>query len=127
MSFIPNRNNQHLLRDLRAVHTADPQGQLWADAMATTLTDATPPRQPPAPADRPPWTPRCWPRSATTTAGESSKVAGQRLAWSASRWRVAPPENAQAADLGVHASPVCDSPLFLLLRKSREPYPALTA
>ncbi|MGH4011641.1 MAG: IS66 family transposase [Pseudonocardiaceae bacterium] len=30
----------HLLRDLRAVHTADPPGQLWAAAMATTLTDA---------------------------------------------------------------------------------------
>jgi transposase len=31
----------HLLRDLRAVHDADPEGQLWAAAMATTLTDAT--------------------------------------------------------------------------------------
>jgi transposase len=31
----------HLLRDLRVVHTADPEGQLWAAAMATTLTDAT--------------------------------------------------------------------------------------
>jgi transposase len=31
----------HLLRDLRAVHEADPEGQLWAAAMATTLTDAT--------------------------------------------------------------------------------------
>jgi transposase len=31
----------HLLRDLRAVHDADPQAQLWAAAMATTLTDAT--------------------------------------------------------------------------------------
>ncbi|MCA1835766.1 MAG: IS66 family transposase, partial [Actinobacteria bacterium] len=31
----------HLLRDLRAVHDADPDGQLWAAAMATTLTDAT--------------------------------------------------------------------------------------
>jgi transposase len=30
----------HLLRDLRAVHEADPDGQLWAAAMATTLTDA---------------------------------------------------------------------------------------
>ena len=30
----------HLLRDLRAVHTADPETQLWAAAMATTLTDA---------------------------------------------------------------------------------------
>jgi transposase len=30
----------HLLRDLRAVHTADPDTQLWAAAMATTLTDA---------------------------------------------------------------------------------------
>jgi transposase len=31
----------HLLRDLRAVHDADPDGQLWAAAMATTLTDAS--------------------------------------------------------------------------------------
>ena len=31
----------HLLRDLRAIHDADPEGQLWAAAMATTLTDAT--------------------------------------------------------------------------------------
>jgi transposase len=31
----------HLLRDLRAVHDADPDGQLWAAALATTLTDAT--------------------------------------------------------------------------------------
>lgn len=31
----------HLLRDLRAIHDADPDGQLWAAAMATTLTDAT--------------------------------------------------------------------------------------
>ena len=31
----------HLIRDLRAVHVADPHGQLWAAAMATTLTDAT--------------------------------------------------------------------------------------
>jgi len=30
----------HLLRDLRAFHTADPDGQLWAAAMATTLADA---------------------------------------------------------------------------------------
>ena len=30
----------HLLRDLRAVHTADPDTQTWAAAMATTLTDA---------------------------------------------------------------------------------------
>lgn len=30
----------HLLRDLRAVHTADPDAQLWAAAMAHTLTDA---------------------------------------------------------------------------------------
>ena len=30
----------HLLRDLRAFHTAEPVGQLWAEAMATTLTDA---------------------------------------------------------------------------------------
>ncbi|MBV9029388.1 MAG: transposase [Pseudonocardiales bacterium] len=30
----------HLLRDLHAVHTADPDAQLWAAAMATTLTDA---------------------------------------------------------------------------------------
>jgi transposase len=30
----------HLLRDLRAFHTADPEGQIWAAAMATTLTDA---------------------------------------------------------------------------------------
>jgi transposase len=30
----------HLLRDLRAVHTADPEQQLWAQAMADTLTDA---------------------------------------------------------------------------------------
>lgn len=31
----------HLLRDLRAIHTADPETQLWAAAMATTLTEAT--------------------------------------------------------------------------------------
>lgn len=30
----------HLLRDLRAIHTADPDTQVWAAAMATTLTDA---------------------------------------------------------------------------------------
>ncbi len=30
----------HLLRDLRAIHTADPETQLWATAMATTLTEA---------------------------------------------------------------------------------------
>jgi transposase len=30
----------HLLRDLRAIHTADPDGQLWAAAMADTLIDA---------------------------------------------------------------------------------------
>jgi transposase len=30
----------HLLRDLRSVSDADPNGQLWALAMATTLTDA---------------------------------------------------------------------------------------
>ena len=30
----------HLLRDLRAVHTADPDAQFWAAAMADTLTDA---------------------------------------------------------------------------------------
>ena len=30
----------HLLRDLAAFHPADPQGQLWAAAMADTLTDA---------------------------------------------------------------------------------------
>ncbi|MDQ3764758.1 MAG: IS66 family transposase [Actinomycetota bacterium] len=30
----------HLLRDLRAVHTADSETQLWAAAMAATLTDA---------------------------------------------------------------------------------------
>jgi transposase len=30
----------HLLRDLRAIHQADPTGQLWAEAMATTLTQA---------------------------------------------------------------------------------------
>jgi transposase len=30
----------HLLRDLRAFHTADPAGQIWAAAMADLLTDA---------------------------------------------------------------------------------------
>jgi transposase len=30
----------HLLRDLRAFHTAEPEAQLWAAAMADTLTDA---------------------------------------------------------------------------------------
>ena len=30
----------HLLRDLRSISDADPDGQLWATAMATTLTDA---------------------------------------------------------------------------------------
>jgi transposase len=30
----------HLLRDLRSISDADPDGQLWAQAMATTLTDA---------------------------------------------------------------------------------------
>jgi transposase len=30
----------HLLRDLRSISDADPGGQLWASAMATTLTDA---------------------------------------------------------------------------------------
>jgi len=30
----------HTLRDLRAVHDGDPDGQVWADAMAATLLDA---------------------------------------------------------------------------------------
>ena len=30
----------HLLRDLRSISDADPDNQLWAQAMATTLTDA---------------------------------------------------------------------------------------
>jgi len=30
----------HLLRDLRAVAEGDPAGQVWADALATTLLDA---------------------------------------------------------------------------------------
>jgi transposase len=30
----------HLLRDLRSISDADPDGQLWAAAMATTLTEA---------------------------------------------------------------------------------------
>jgi transposase len=30
----------HLLRDLRSVPDADPDGQLWATAMANTLIDA---------------------------------------------------------------------------------------
>ncbi len=30
----------HLARDLRALHEADPDGQVWASAMATTLADA---------------------------------------------------------------------------------------
>jgi transposase len=30
----------HLLRDLRSVHEGDPAGQLWAQAMATTLCEA---------------------------------------------------------------------------------------
>jgi transposase len=30
----------HLLRDLRGVHEADPEGQLWARAMADTLVEA---------------------------------------------------------------------------------------
>jgi transposase len=30
----------HLLRDLRSISDADPEGQLWATAMATTLTNA---------------------------------------------------------------------------------------
>ncbi|KQM01755.1 transposase [Frankia sp. CpI1-P] len=30
----------HLLRDLRQVHDGDPPGQVWADALATTLLDA---------------------------------------------------------------------------------------
>ncbi|TNC23767.1 transposase [Amycolatopsis alkalitolerans] len=30
----------HLLRDLRSISDADPDGQVWATAMATTLTDA---------------------------------------------------------------------------------------
>ena len=30
----------HTLRDLRAIHDGDPAGQVWADAMATTLLDA---------------------------------------------------------------------------------------
>ncbi len=30
----------HLLRDLRSIHDGDPGGQVWADAMATTLLDA---------------------------------------------------------------------------------------
>jgi transposase len=30
----------HLLRDLRSIHEGDPAGQLWAEAMATTLCEA---------------------------------------------------------------------------------------
>lgn len=30
----------HLLRDLRSIHEGDPGGQLWAEAMATTLCEA---------------------------------------------------------------------------------------
>jgi len=30
----------HLLRDLRQIHDSDPPGQVWADALATTLLDA---------------------------------------------------------------------------------------
>ncbi len=30
----------HLLRDLRGIHEADPEGQLWAKAMADTLLEA---------------------------------------------------------------------------------------
>jgi transposase len=30
----------HLLRDLRSIHDGDPAGQLWAEAMATTLCEA---------------------------------------------------------------------------------------
>ncbi len=30
----------HLLRDLRQIHDSDPDGQVWAQAMATTLLDA---------------------------------------------------------------------------------------
>ncbi|SNQ49511.1 hypothetical protein FRACA_340021 [Frankia canadensis] len=30
----------HTLRDLRSIHDGDPDGQLWAEAMATTLLDA---------------------------------------------------------------------------------------
>jgi transposase len=30
----------HLLRELRGIHRADPDGQAWAQAIATTLTDA---------------------------------------------------------------------------------------
>jgi transposase len=30
----------HLLRDLRSIHDGDPAGQVWADAMATTLLEA---------------------------------------------------------------------------------------
>ncbi|SNQ49859.1 hypothetical protein FRACA_3800007 [Frankia canadensis] len=30
----------HLLGDLRQIHDSDPPGQVWADALATTLLDA---------------------------------------------------------------------------------------
>jgi len=30
----------HTLRDPRSIHDGDPDGQLWAEAMATTLLDA---------------------------------------------------------------------------------------
>ncbi len=30
----------HLVRDLRSVHEGDPDGQVWADAMANTLLEA---------------------------------------------------------------------------------------
>src|SRR3977135_3151584 len=36
----PTPSGSHLLRDLRSISDADPDGQLWATAMATTLTDA---------------------------------------------------------------------------------------
>ena len=38
----------HTLRDLRAIHDGNPDGQVWADAMATTT--ATAPHSPTTPA-----------------------------------------------------------------------------
>jgi len=57
--------------DLRAIHDGDPDGQVWADAMATTLPTPTTPRAPPATPDSTHSRPRSLPGSATTTAARS--------------------------------------------------------
>lgn len=75
----------HLLRDLRAVHEVDPDHQLWAAAMATTLTDANTTAHAARAAGHSALDPQPWARSATTTAGRS-RWASAPTAPAPARW-----------------------------------------